>query len=603
MGAPRPLCRWRSDGRGERVAGAGRGPSDQPVPVLWASLPSLGAGGRAARCHREAGSCGAPLPWPTTVVVVVAADDAAAAADGGASFELTTPPLHVQSAPARTWLFRCSASGGAARWVDRLRPWLVSWSALARAAPPPGAASATGAASVELVAPPRNSEWAASRAPSALPPASVVARAVACGQVALQGAGEALRVTSEGIRGLGNILDQTGLVRVGEAIPLAAPLMLCLTAACTVTAAVAAEKAALAPGLAAAKRQAELCLGALGLAAALLPTDDFVVGRLEGLLMELEEAVARLHHYHVAGCLQRLRLFADLKGLPRRVALELKGLRGELALVINFATLASLVNILSGPAYAVSPTVVSSGGAVVRPHQRPSEASAVEVAAPACAAHVPASTDASDGHVSSEAAATGEEGAAAEGLQPPQLDVALLLDASAAAGSPPDGPMTVPWPGEPLEGRMATPEELPPPSMLGLSSPLSISQAAPEPLLSPLGLHVSDGAETPGRRRPAGAAPLRSAGRFRMQLPRRRANEQRRMASMVLRPNMPPWPPAALFPAPPRPAAAAPLLPAAAARDLLEIYTAAAAAGNASAAANVDAYHQLGLGGGLDRLR
>lgn len=58
----------------------------------------------------------------TMVVALGAGKDAASSVEG---FELTTPPLGAAAVAARTWRFRCHAPGGGARWVDRLRPWLM----------------------------------------------------------------------------------------------------------------------------------------------------------------------------------------------------------------------------------------------------------------------------------------------------------------------------------------------------------------------------------------------------------------------------------------------------------------------------------------------
>lgn len=364
---------------------------------------------------------------------------------------------------------------------------------------------------MEWVAP-RSADWAATVAPlspplSPSPPPGVVTDAVTCAQAALCCAKEALHATAAGVKGLGHFLEHSGLIRVIEAIPVVAPLFLCLTAVCTKAASVATEQAELAPALRAATRKAELCLRALGLTAALLPTDDFVVGRVKEHLMELEEDVARLLHYQFFGRLRGLLLCATA-GLPSLVRAHLLDLLEKLPVVMQFAALEHLLKDRTGPAHAVLPTVTLSDELDGSPRPQQHETTEVELVIPSLCFDVPALSARLEGR---EQAATVASGNLYSGgmLRPSHRDDGEPRSWQAASGSAPyleyldeplpwdrvpsdTGPKRLAPAGVPMkeptclpeggakEERRVTPESGPPPCLPRQGSSYGVALAQPD---------------------------------------------------------------------------------------------------------------------------
>ena len=252
-----------------------------------------------------------------------------------ASFIIRTP---LRDGTAPRFVLQAASPEAASRWVDRLHPWTVSWIDLLQADQ-----GLTDAASYFARAGATSTGTATSPATSpSLPAASQehpargnVASAAASALNILSTAIDAIAVC---VKATGHAINALGLVRAGEAIPVAGPIVLCLHALCKVFATASAERGAGAKVLADAQVNATLCIAALSVSAALpnrSGAGSYVAKCLEKLLMAIEEDVGELLHFQLCGRLWTL-LLRGGTGIPTRVKTHLSELRPMLHLVLTY---------------------------------------------------------------------------------------------------------------------------------------------------------------------------------------------------------------------------------------------------------------------------
>jgi len=221
------------------------------------------------------------------------------------------------------WHLRTSSSASASGWVERIKPWLVSWG--------------------ELVACGRGASLAVLGGREAALHASAAATSISKDALASAGVNlfqllvGIIKSVGGGVKAWGHALEDKGLIRVGESIPLVGPMLVFLATLCRVVADALAEHKSQEAVLAAVVGQAELCIHALCLCARFSAADSLIMRRLVTHLSALEGEVVKLLRFRYRHW--RRSVFARQDQAPSAVQARLDDLRAELLPVLGLAQL------------------------------------------------------------------------------------------------------------------------------------------------------------------------------------------------------------------------------------------------------------------------